>query len=231
MVWIQVKSSDAERHFGIAHNPGFVVHMNSNLTPSLSYTISKPQTYLNVLNVEVNDPRSSLIKTTTLDSRLYSPITDVLSNITSATVTGNVNDSVTGKGHPPYLPRLSAEIQIAFYAIIFILAFVGNLLIIITLIQNKRMRTVTNVYLLNLAVSDLLLALVCMPFTLVPVLLMDFIFGKFMCIFIRYLQGEYKCQCSCCRLINIIIVVVVNNIIIPHHYCYLHNRHHHHHHI
>ena len=93
------------------------------------------------------------------------------------------------------VPRLSAEIQVALYSIIFSTALVGNLLIIVTLIQNKRMRTVTNVFLLNLAVSDLLLALVCMPFTLVPVLLMDFIFGAFMCVFIRYLQGEYKHPC------------------------------------
>ncbi|GFR73152.1 cholecystokinin receptor type A [Elysia marginata] len=89
------------------------------------------------------------------------------------------------------VPRLSAEIQVALYSIIFSTALVGNLLIIVTLIQNKRMRTVTNVFLLNLAVSDLLLALVCMPFTLVPVLLMDFIFGAFMCVFIRYLQVKY----------------------------------------
>ena len=88
------------------------------------------------------------------------------------------------------VPRLSAEIQVALYSIIFSTALVGNLLIIVTLIQNKRMRTVTNVFLLNLAVSDLLLALVCMPFTLVPMLLKDFIFGAFMCVFIRYLQGE-----------------------------------------
>ncbi|KAH9499483.1 hypothetical protein Btru_077975 [Bulinus truncatus] len=93
------------------------------------------------------------------------------------------------------LPRISSEIQIVFYSIIFVLALVGNLLIIITLIQNKRMRTVTNVFLLNLAISDLLLALVCMPFTLVPVLLMDFIFGAFMCVLIRYLQGFLQGKC------------------------------------
>ncbi|KAK6976432.1 C-X-C chemokine receptor type 2 [Biomphalaria glabrata] len=102
-----------------------------------------------------------------------------------------LNDSRLSNETETYnLSRISSEIQIVFYSLIFILALVGNLLIIITLIQNKRMRTVTNVFLLNLAISDLLLALVCMPFTLVPVLLMDFIFGAFMCVFIRYLQGK-----------------------------------------
>ncbi|CAG5131608.1 unnamed protein product, partial [Candidula unifasciata] len=187
MVWIQKRSSEALSYFGIVQNPLFVLQTRGNLTPSVPYTFSKPKTYLAVYDVEVEDPKSRLIKNTSLDTRLYFPFSDVFSNLSSATVTGN-NESITGRGSPLYSPRLSAEIQITFYTIIFILAFVGNLLIIITLIQNKRMRTVTNVYLLNLAISDLLLAVFCMPFTLVPVLLMDFIFGKFMCIFIRYLQ-------------------------------------------
>ena len=61
---------------------------------------------------------------------------------------------------------------------------------IITLIQNKRMRTVTNVFLLNLSISDLLLAVFCMPFTIVPIMLKNFIFGPVICVMIRYLQGE-----------------------------------------
>lgn len=44
---------------------------------------------------------------------------------------------------------------IPLYAVIFLLSVVGNLLVILTLAQNKRMRTVTNVYLLNLVSTDL----------------------------------------------------------------------------
>lgn len=36
------------------------------------------------------------------------------------------------------------------YVVIFLLAVVGNALVVVTLVRNKRMRTVTNVYLLNL---------------------------------------------------------------------------------
>jgi hypothetical protein len=88
------------------------------------------------------------------------------------------------------VPKISAEIQIVLYVLIFLLAVVGNALVIVTLFQNKRMRTVTNVFLLNLALSDMLLAVFCMPFTLVPVLLSNFIFGAVMCVLIRYLQGK-----------------------------------------
>lgn len=79
--------------------------------------------------------------------------------------------------------------RVLLYAIIFVLAVAGNALVIATLAHDRRMRTVTNLFLLNLAVSDLLLAVLCMPFTLIPTLLQNFIFGKAMCILIRYMQG------------------------------------------
>ena len=90
-------------------------------------------------------------------------------------------------------PPLKVEeiVTLPFYSLIFILSVVGNLLVIITLIQNKRMRTVTNVFLLNLSISDLLLAVFCMPFTIVPIMLKNFIFGATMCILIRYMQSKY----------------------------------------
>jgi len=78
------------------------------------------------------------------------------------------------------------------HCLIFFTAVVGNGLVITTLIRHRRMRTVTNVFLLNLAVSDLLVAVVCMPFTIIPVMMQNFVFGEAACAFIRYLQG--KCQ-------------------------------------
>jgi hypothetical protein len=40
------------------------------------------------------------------------------------------------------------------YSIIFLLAIIGNSLVIITLCANRRMQSVKNMFLLNLAVSD-----------------------------------------------------------------------------
>jgi hypothetical protein len=42
------------------------------------------------------------------------------------------------------------NVIVPLYLVIFLLSVVGNSLVILTLAQNKRMRTVTNVYLLNL---------------------------------------------------------------------------------
>jgi len=43
-----------------------------------------------------------------------------------------------------------SKTMIPLYASVFLLSMVGNTLILFTLMRNKRMRTVTNVYLLNL---------------------------------------------------------------------------------
>ncbi|XP_076342038.1 cholecystokinin receptor type A-like [Tachypleus tridentatus] len=79
--------------------------------------------------------------------------------------------------------------RVCLYSVIFIFAVLGNALVITILTHNKRMRNVTNTFLLNLAISDILLGVFCMPFTLVGSLLRNFIFGNFMCRLIPYLQA------------------------------------------
>lgn len=88
------------------------------------------------------------------------------------------------------------KMQIPFYSIILLLSVVGNLLVISTLVQNRRMRTITNLFLLNLAISDILLGVLCMPVTLVGTLLRHFIFGGFLCKLIPFLQGKWS-MCMC----------------------------------
>ncbi|KAL7742991.1 hypothetical protein ACLKA6_011358 [Drosophila palustris] len=75
------------------------------------------------------------------------------------------------------------------YSGILMFAVLGNLLVISTLMQNRRMRTITNLFLLNLAISDILLGVLCMPVTLVGTLLRNFIFGEFLCKLIQFSQA------------------------------------------
>ena len=56
---------------------------------------------------------------------------------------------------------------IVLYVIIVVLSVVGNFMVIWTIARNRHMRTVTNYYILNLAVADFLVALVVMPLKLV----------------------------------------------------------------
>ena len=101
---------------------------------------------------------------------------------------GDNGTSMQFNGHRTFL---TLEVNVTLYSLIFLLSVCGNALVIVTLFREKKMQTITNMFLLNLAISDLLLSVLCMPFTLVAtIILRDFIFGEVMCIAIRYFQGE-----------------------------------------
>lgn len=110
-----------------------------------------------------------------------STTTTVATRLVAATTPGNASSASWSA---------MSKVQIPLYAVIFLLAVIGNSLVILTLVQNKRMRTITNVFLLNLAISDLFLGVLCMPFTLVGTLKRDFVFGAFMCKILPFLQGK-----------------------------------------
>ncbi|NXI67536.1 CCKAR protein, partial [Anseranas semipalmata] len=84
---------------------------------------------------------------------------------------------------------LDLTVRVLLYALIFVLSVCGNALVVAVLLLNRRLRTVTNSFLLSLALSDLMLALCCMPFTLVPNLMGTFIFGEAVCKLMAYLMG------------------------------------------
>ena len=60
-----------------------------------------------------------------------------------------------------------AAMFIVAYVLIFLLCMVGNTLVCFIVLKNRHMHTVTNMFILNLAISDLLVGIFCMPTTLV----------------------------------------------------------------
>ncbi|XP_028721751.1 LOW QUALITY PROTEIN: cholecystokinin receptor type A [Peromyscus leucopus] len=111
------------------------------------------------------------------------------SNITPPCELGLENETLFCLDQPQPSKEWQPAVQILLYSFIFLLSVLGNTLVITVLIRNKRMRTVTNIFLLSLAVSDLMLCLFCMPFNLIPNLLKDFIFGSAVCKTTTYFMG------------------------------------------
>lgn len=78
------------------------------------------------------------------------------SNVHQSVAFDLVNATVSGRGSnvsgisTPDNGNLLEGLIVPLYAIIFLLSVIGNCLVLVTLARNKRMRTVTNVYLLNL---------------------------------------------------------------------------------
>lgn len=75
------------------------------------------------------------------------------------------------------------------YVIIMLLSVLGNLLVILTIVTNAKMRSITNMFLVSLAVSDLLIATVNMPFQLKFYIQNEWTLGAPLCKFTRYMQG------------------------------------------
>ncbi len=63
-------------------------------------------------------------------------------------------------------PPVAAVFTIS-YLLIFLVCMVGNGVLCFIVLRSKNMRTVTNLFILNLAISDLLVGIFCMPTTLV----------------------------------------------------------------
>ncbi|XP_070800266.1 gastrin/cholecystokinin type B receptor [Pituophis catenifer annectens] len=85
--------------------------------------------------------------------------------------------------------ELALAVRVLLYSVIFLLGLCGNALVIVVLAGNKRLRTITNSFLLSLALSDLMMALFCLPFTFIPNLMHNFIFGRVVCKAVAYLMG------------------------------------------
>ena len=92
-----------------------------------------------------------------------------------------------------FLPKpLSQEIVdtfIALYCLIIVLACLGNLLVIVVVVRSPAQRTVTDIFIMSLAVSDLLIATLNMPFQLNYLVNNEWTLGEQMCKFTHYIQA------------------------------------------
>ncbi|KAK7501318.1 hypothetical protein BaRGS_00007443, partial [Batillaria attramentaria] len=82
---------------------------------------------------------------------------------------------------PPEIPWWEVTLKVVFYVLSFVTAVVGNVMVILIICLNRRMRTTTNVLLLNQAVSDLLVALFCMWVHLGNQITPEWPFGELVC--------------------------------------------------
>jgi neuropeptide Y receptor len=93
-----------------------------------------------------------------------------------------------GPGGLDTSPYYQAAVYIM-YCVIFELALAGNGLVCHVVQSSPRMRTVTNYFIVNLAVGDILMTLFCVPFSSVSTLLLQYWpFGTEMCHTVSYSQ-------------------------------------------
>uniref|UniRef100_A0A3B3DMG5 G-protein coupled receptors family 1 profile domain-containing protein n=1 Tax=Oryzias melastigma TaxID=30732 RepID=A0A3B3DMG5_ORYME len=98
---------------------------------------------------------------------------------------------------PPQL--VDAWLVPTFFGLIMLVGLVGNALVIHVITKHQQMKTVTNFYIVNLATTDILFLVCCVPFTATLYPLPSWIFGEFMCRLVNYLQ-QVTAQATCMTL-------------------------------
>ena len=84
----------------------------------------------------------------------------------------SVQQMVDGWRSEPRVEPIFYGLLVTLYASMIIVGAAGNLLVILVVVRNRAMRTPRNVYIVNLAISDLMLCLITMPLSLVEILYM-----------------------------------------------------------
>ncbi|KAJ1197174.1 hypothetical protein NDU88_001036 [Pleurodeles waltl] len=74
------------------------------------------------------------------------------------------------------------------YSVIIVISLFGNLLVCHVVIKNKRMHSATSLFIVNLAIADIMITLLNTPFTLVRFVSSTWVFGKLMCHLSRFAQ-------------------------------------------
>ncbi|CAH2244160.1 jg23466 [Pararge aegeria aegeria] len=76
------------------------------------------------------------------------------------------------------------------YCTVFIVALIGNGLVCFVVQSSPRMKTVTNYFIMNLAIGDILMTIFCVPFSFISMLLLRYWpFGIVMCKIVNYSQA------------------------------------------
>ncbi|XP_039231495.1 neuropeptide SIFamide receptor [Drosophila yakuba] len=75
------------------------------------------------------------------------------------------------------------------YIVVFLVGLIGNSFVIAVVLRAPRMRTVTNYFIVNLAIADILVIVFCLPATLIGNIFVPWMLGWLMCKFVPYIQG------------------------------------------
>ena len=96
--------------------------------------------------------------------------------------------------------------------VITLLGVLGNGLVIWTILTNKKMKTPTNLLILNLAVADFLFVVMCVPFYVVEYMSPKYMYGSAGCKISRYLIYV----CACVSIYTLVLMSLVRCIVVVH---------------
>lgn len=101
------------------------------------------------------------------------------------TTTVSANDSANVTEEYPEFEIMKTPpmigVFITLYVIIFLIGISGNSLVVYVVMRNKAMQTITNIFITNLAVSDIMMCMLAVPFTPLAFFVNTWVFGDALC--------------------------------------------------
>ncbi|XP_007546384.1 orexin receptor type 2 isoform X1 [Poecilia formosa] len=85
-------------------------------------------------------------------------------------------------------PKEYEWVLIVAYIVVFFVSLIGNSLVCFAVWKNRHMRTVTNYFIVNLSLADVLVTIICLPASLVVDITETWFFGETLCKIVPYLQ-------------------------------------------
>lgn len=73
------------------------------------------------------------------------------------------------------------SVYITLYVLLFFIGVSGNSLVVYVVMRNKAMQSITNLFITNLAISDIMMCLLAVPFTPLSYFMSSWIFGEVLC--------------------------------------------------
>ena len=117
-----------------------------------------------------------------INCHLYNSDSSNSSHIVNLSVYRRCNGSVEDTRPMPEMPMYLLLLTTSLYVIIFISGTVGNILVVAAVSLERSMHTSTNLFLVNLAIADLMVILIALPTALTEVFAEDeWYFGNTMC--------------------------------------------------
>lgn len=167
---------------GLIYAPSYPNYILDNATlKGQIYQWSHSQFLLNgtsgAINWDLSHPNS-----------LYSDAADPI-----ASGAGQGTAPMVGTCDDVYVTENGMTYQVTVYCMyigIFVLALLGNGVVCYIVQSSPRMRTVTNYFICNLAIGDILMSLFCVPFSFISILILGYWpFGVILCHLVNYSQA------------------------------------------
>uniref|UniRef100_A0A182UY23 G-protein coupled receptors family 1 profile domain-containing protein n=1 Tax=Anopheles merus TaxID=30066 RepID=A0A182UY23_ANOME len=171
---------------GTAVNSGGALLPAGNFLPTLGGSVSPLVNYSSV--VSSSPSPATMLSSGPANGSMAPLLTTALLNVNGTGLeygdTGsNLTHSFTNFVHKEFIfDRTDVRvIFITLYSLVFCCCFFGNLLVILVVTLSRRLRSITNFFLANLAVADLCVGVFCVMQNLTIYLIESWVFGDFLC--------------------------------------------------